>query len=155
MFARGLLVLVFTSGLVLSPRVARAETVPSPSPTATVEDPPVFDVGGRIRASISDSEWFGDLVASALGLVFDMGRPVFCFLAIADNVRVQDLLVSEARGYRLSLVLAHEHIAQTSKGGGRVSPQYPAQSGAQYPAQYPAQWRVRGAERTEMPGEAE
>lgn len=36
-----------------------------------------------------------------------------------------------------------------------MSPQYPAHYPAQYPAHYPAQWRVRGAEKTEMPGEAE
>lgn len=151
--ARGLLVLVFTSGLALSTRVARAETVPSPSPTATVEDPSVFDVGGRIRASIS--EWFGDLVTSALGPVFDlMGRTVFSFLSLADNARVQDFR-AEARGYRLPLILAHHHIAQTPSGGRRMTPQYPAQSGAQYPAQYPAQWRTGGFEMREMAGEAE
>lgn len=65
MLARALLVLTLTSGILLCPEVAAAETAPSPTATATVEDPSFFDVGSRVRASIS--QWFEDLVTSALG----------------------------------------------------------------------------------------
>ena len=122
MLARGLLVLAFTSGLVLSPRVARAETVPSPSPTSTVEDPSVFDVGGRIRASIS--EWFGDLVASALGPVFDlMGRTVFSTPDIAEDQRIKDLWgfsLGIADATLLMFLLAGAAVV-TATGGSELS----------------------------------
>lgn len=122
MLARGLIVLVLTSGVVLSPRVARAETTSSSTATATVEDRSYFDVGGRIRASIS--QWFGDLVTSALGPVFDlMGRTVFSTPTIAEDRRIRDLWgfsLGIADATLLMFLLAGAAVI-TATGGAEVN----------------------------------
>ncbi len=68
-------------------------TTPSPAPNIDQpagSEPSPFDIGGRIRSAIS--EWFSDLVASALKPVFDLlGRTVFSTPQLGDHGRVRDL----------------------------------------------------------------
>jgi len=65
----------------------------SASPTPAVEEqkkPPFWDVVGRVRFAIS--QWFADLVISAVRPVFDLlGRTVFATPPLADNARITDL----------------------------------------------------------------
>lgn len=100
------LFLVLVIALVLTPASALAQTPgPSPSPTPSVgqdakptQEPSFFDIGGRIRSAIS--QWFADLVASALAPVFDLlGRTVFSTPRVDENERIRDL-------WRFSLAIA-------------------------------------------------
>lgn len=94
MKTRALVIVCLAVGLLAFPANTVAQEqppspAPSPAPPADAPTSP-FDIGGRIRSAIS--EWFGDLVASALGPVFDlMGRTVFSTPAIDENPRVREL----------------------------------------------------------------
>ena len=92
---RLLIVLILSLGLLWVPTDVLAQTAPepTPSPSATSpqpEEPGLFDFDGRVRRAIS--EWFSDLLTSALRPVFDLlGRTVFSTPAIGENERVREL----------------------------------------------------------------
>ncbi|MFN2613476.1 MAG: conjugal transfer protein TrbL family protein [Actinomycetota bacterium] len=113
--------------------VARAQT-PSPSPTATPsaspsespsaepaqpEKPPFWDVVGRVRYAISN--WFSDLVTSAVRPVFDLvGRTVFATPMLPANPRVGELWrfsLGIADATLLLFVLAGAGIVISGGGG--------------------------------------
>lgn len=78
-----------------SPSLTPTET-PSPKPKPPKHDfeepekPGFFDIIGRVRYAIS--QWFANLVTSALRPVFDfLGRTIFSTPALADNGRITQL----------------------------------------------------------------
>src|SRR5918996_5871409 len=63
---------------------------PTEDPFPEPEKPGFFDLIGRIRYAIS--QWFSNLVTSALRPVFDfLGRTVFSTPPLADNDRIVQL----------------------------------------------------------------
>jgi len=102
---------------------------PSPSPSDEFEEPnkpPFWDIVGRVRYAIS--QWFADLVTSALKPVFDLlGRTVFSTPMLPDNARVVELWrfsLGIADATLLLFVLAGAAIVMS--GGGGLSSQVTA-----------------------------
>ena len=102
---------------------------PSPSPSDEFEEPnrpPFWDIVGRVRYAIS--QWFADLVTSALKPVFDLlGRTVFSTPMLPDNARVVELWrfsLGIADATLLLFVLAGAAIVMS--GGGGLSSQLTA-----------------------------
>ncbi len=93
----------------------------SPSPAPGFEEqgkPALWDVIGRVRYAIS--QWFADLVTSALRPVFGLlGRTVFATPPLADNPRIADLWrfsLGIADAALLLFVLAGAGIVMASGG---------------------------------------
>jgi hypothetical protein len=104
--------------------------MPSPSPEATEspepqfeepDKPGFFDFVGRVRYAIS--QWFSNLVTSALSPVFDLlGRTVFSTPALADNERIVQLWgFSLAVADALLLLLLLLGAGLVTLGGGLAS----------------------------------
>lgn len=77
-----------------APLEAQAENPspePIPSPTAPTDDePPPWDVGGRIRHAISG--WFADILAAAVEPVFDaLGQTIFSSPRVDQHPRISML----------------------------------------------------------------
>ncbi|MGH9168653.1 MAG: hypothetical protein ACRD02_12595, partial [Acidimicrobiia bacterium] len=101
---------------------------PSPQPTASPDaqfeepdKPGFFDFVGRVRYAIS--QWFANLVTSALKPVFDLlGRTVFATPALADNDRIVQLWgFSLAVADALLLLLLLVGAGLVTIGGGLAS----------------------------------
>jgi hypothetical protein len=147
---RLLLVLAIVAGLVLAPptvadarkhRSGEPSPAPSPSPTPTPtptqtatpgpspsedpfpepEKPGFFDLIGRIRYAIS--QWFSNLVTSALHPVFDfLGRTVFSTPDVASNDRITQLwTISLAVANALLLLFLLFGAGLVTAGGGLTS----------------------------------
>lgn len=99
-----------------------AEPEPSPDPQfEEPEKPGFFDLIGRVRYAIS--EWFSNLVTSALRPVFDLlGRTVFSTPELADNARIAELWrFSLAVADALMLLLLLLGAGLVTAGGGLTS----------------------------------
>lgn len=94
---------------------------PTPSPSTSADPSGWLDVGGRVRTAIS--EWFGELVASALKPTFDLiGRTVFSTPSIPDNPRIKQLwLFSLAVANAALVVFVLAGAASVTASGGLES----------------------------------